>query len=155
MAWTDVSFSEVNPGAEIIATGEYTFALVNAQKGKNDPDEFSVRASVATPGPYAGQSVYIRYPNPEKAGKGVPASDPRNWVIKAFKIFEVAMGHDMNPGEHPVDYVNRIAREAQAQGGSVLFEARIDHETFPDKETGEPVTRHKVVLRSIRVAQEQ
>lgn len=153
MAWTDVNFSEVNPGAELIPEGEYTFMVTGANRDKIDPEAFSVRLSMATAGAYAGQTVYMRYPNPDKAGKGVPGNDPRNWVVKSFKIFELATGKSLQENEHPVQFVNRIAKEADQAKKPIYIDAKVVHETFADKETGEPVTRHKVAFRSVRPAE--
>jgi hypothetical protein len=150
MAWTDVSFDEVNPGAELLPEADFTFMVVSGSRGKFDQEQLSIRLSIATPGPYQGQSVYLNYPNPDKAGKGVPANDPRNWVNKAFKSFINATQQTMAPGEHPVDFINRIVADADERNSQILIDARIAHETFPDKETGEPVTRHKVAMRSVK-----
>ena len=151
MAWTDVNFDEVNTSQELVPEGTYTFMVCGANRNKFDSEKVDVRLEIATQGPYAGQPLYLQYPNPEKVG-GFPANDPRNWVMKAFKAFVLATGHDMQRGEHPVEFVSRIVNEADAQNTQIYIEARVTIDTFPDRETGEPISKNKVALRSVKAA---
>jgi hypothetical protein len=152
MSWTDVNFEEVNPGQDLIPEGDYTFLVISANKNKFQPGAFDVRLSIASPGPFQGQSVFLKYPK-LAADKNNPNGGPQNWVIKAFKLFLEAVkpfGYKMNTGEEPVDFVNRITNEAEDNKSELYIDARIGHESYADKETGEPVTRHKVVFRSVK-----
>jgi hypothetical protein len=156
MAWTDVNFDEVNPGQELIPEGDYTFLVISASRGKYDQDEVSVRVNVATPGPFQGVTVYLRYPNPAKADKNQPADSPHNWVVKSFKLFLEAVkpfGYTMAKGETPVEFINRIANDADRKNEQIMFDARVGHETYADRETGEPITRHKIAFRSVKACE--
>jgi len=153
MAWTDVNFDEVNPGQELIPEGDYTFMVISGSRGKFDQEEISVRVNVATPGPFQGQTVYLRYPNPAKADKNNPQGGPQNWVVKSFKLFLEAVkpfGYKMVSGESPVEFINRMAQAADHKNEQIMFDARIGHETYADRETGEPITRHKIVFRTVK-----
>jgi hypothetical protein len=153
MSWTDVNFAEVNPGQDLIPEGDYTLMVVSGSRGKFDQEEVSVRLNVATAGPFQGQTVYLRYPNPAKADKNNPQGGPQNWVVKSFKLFLEAVkpfGYSIREGESPVDFINRMSKEADQKNEQILIDGRIAHETYADKETGEPVTRHKIVFKSVK-----
>jgi hypothetical protein len=153
MAWTDVNFDEVNAGTDLIPEGDYTFMVISGSRGKWDQDEVSVRLNIATPGPFAGQTVYLRYPNPAKADKNQPADSPQNWVVKSFKLFLEAVkpfGYTMARGESPVEFINRAVADADKKNEEIYIDARVGHETYADKETGEPITRHKIAFRSVK-----
>lgn len=156
MGWTDVNFDEVTAGTDLIPAGDYTFMVISASKGKFDSEEISVRLNVATPGPTQGQTVYLRYPNPAKADKNQPADSPQNWVIKSFKLFLEAVkpfGYAMTQGETPVEFINRMTKAADQANEQILFDARVQHETYADRESGEPVTRHKIAFRSVKACE--
>lgn len=155
MAWADVNFDDVNLGVDLIPEGDYTFMVVSGQKGKWDEGKFEVRLNIATPGTFQGQTLYLSYPNP-KVDKNQPDDSPRNWVMKSIKLFLEAMrpfGYTIAKGESPVDFVNRIAADADQKGEQLLFDARVQHETYADKETGEPQTRHKIAFRSVKACE--
>lgn len=146
MSWTEVNFAEVNPGVDLIAEGDYTLRVLGGERNKYDQEAIDVKAAVVNEGPYCGQKVFFKFPNPAVAGKGVPASDPRNWVNKAFKRFEQAIGINIEPGEHPVEYLNRIALS------DGRLDAKIKHSTYKNKDTGDDVTKTDVPLGSFRPA---
>jgi hypothetical protein len=155
MSWTDVNFEEVNPGQDLLPEGDFTFLVNSANKNKFKPGAFDVRLTVATEGPSQGQSVFLRYPA-LTADKNNPSGGPQNWVVKAFKLFLEAVkpfGFKMEAGEEPVDFVNRMVNEAEDKNEEIYIDARIAHETYADKETGEPVTSHKIVFRSVKACE--
>lgn len=156
MAWTDVNYEEVTTGRSLLPIGDYTFMLVSASRGRFDVEVVDMRVSVATPGPYQGETLFHKYPNPEKADKRQSASSPNNWVNKAFKLFLNAVkpyGFLMAQGEHPVDFINRICAEADQKNESILFDARIEHDSYTNKESGELVACHRIVLKSIKACE--
>ena len=152
MAWTDVNFNEVNTSQELIPEGTYTFRVAGANRNKFDTEKVDVRLEIATTGPYQGVPRYLQCPKPDKAGKGMPASSPQKGVNKMMKLFINAVGGGIEPGEHPVDFLTRIVSEAEDRGEDVLVEARVDQRTFPDRETGEPITKNQIALRSVKAA---
>ena len=152
MTWTEVNFDEVNPGQDLIPEGDYTFMVVSAAKGKYDAERSEIRLSIATPGPFQGQTVYLSYPS-VRVDKNNPNGGPFNWVVKTIKLFIEAVkpfGYRIAAGEAPVDFVNRITQEADSKNEQILIDARIAHETYADRETGEPITRHKVAFKSVK-----
>lgn len=150
MAWTDVDFETVNPGADVIAEGEYTFMVVGANWNKFDKDAFDIRLNIATAGSYQGVTVYFRYPNPAKADKNQPANSQFNWVNKAFKQFIDAIGKKKEAGEDPVSYITRIVKEAEADNEVLLFDAKMTENEYQDRNTQELKKDSKIAFRSVK-----
>lgn len=154
MAWTDVNFNEVNTSQELVPAAVYQFRVAGANRNKFDSGKVDVRLEIVTDGPYQGTPMYLQFPNPDKADHNHPGSDPRNWVNKMMKQFINATGGSYEQGEHPVDFVTRIVSEAEDRGEDILIEARVDQRTFPDRETGEPITKNQIALRSVKAVAE-
>lgn len=103
MSWTDIDLANVSTAPEIIPESKdgeaYTFQLLpGAKRASFDPEAISVRAAIAE-GEFAGRQLFFTYPNPAV----------RTWSPRAFKILVESLGEDLTPGEHPVEYLNRVA----------------------------------------------
>jgi hypothetical protein len=105
LSWQNIDLSKVSTQPEVIPDGVYTLEL-NPGSKLNDKESVLVSASISQDGEFTGRKVYFSYPDPESvSSKGTVNS----WSAVAFKRLEQAIGVDMNEGELPVDYLNRVA----------------------------------------------
>lgn len=135
MGWDAVKLSEVNPNAELIPAGEYTFQLSGAKLNDRDPNRIDVTAFITTEGPQSGRKVFFSYPDPEAPKMG--------WVLKAMKRLEIALGVDQTDGEEVLAYLNR------ASGNR--FATNIFHRSYTP-EGGTEVVRAEVNVFNVHAA---
>jgi|SRR5882672_4383432 len=131
MAWEDVDLSEVRPDNEVLPEEqEFVFELLKGAKlSKFYPDKIEVAARVAE-GEFKGKISYFSYPSPEE----------QPWVLGVFKRMEIALGTPQEKGEHPVDYLNRVA-------GS-FFISKIKHRVV--QAGGDDVTKAEVKIGNVK-----
>jgi hypothetical protein len=100
-SWMDVDLTTVPADNEVLPEGrKFVFELLEGAKPASfDPDRINFSAKVVD-GEFAGRVVYASYPNPEKVGQ---------WVKGVFIRMTHALGEPIGDGEHPVDYLNRMA----------------------------------------------
>lgn len=100
MSWTSVDLTDVPTGRELLPAGDYTFEVVqnSAKFGKFDPNAIEFTGAVVG-GEFNGRRAFISYPDPDK----------QDWSLTAFKRLTVAIGVDIEKGEGPIDYLNRVA----------------------------------------------
>jgi hypothetical protein len=146
MSVWDVNFDEVVPGKEQIAPGDYTLRLLGGSRNKYDQEAVDVKAKIVSEGAFHGETLFFKFPNPDKADKNNPGNSPKNWVVKNFKRFVMSLGVDIQAGEHPVDYLNRAGAEG------AFFDATVVHRSYKDKETGDDKTTVDVPLAKLRPA---
>lgn len=98
-SWTNHDLSDVPTGRELLPAAKYTFEVVpnTAKFGKFDPNAVEFRAAVVG-GEFNGKPVFISYPDPDK----------QDWSLVAFKRLTVALGVEIDKGEGPIDYLNRV-----------------------------------------------
>jgi hypothetical protein len=98
MAWSinlkEISANDLN----LVPDGVYTFSL-NAGASYNDKGGINASAQIITDGPYRGRKMLFSYPNP----------DQFPWAGPSLKKLSVAIGIDVEDGEDPVEYLNRVA----------------------------------------------
>ena len=105
MSWQNIDLKNISTQPEAIPDGTYTLEVKPGAK-LNDRETLLVSASISQDGEFTGRNVYFSYPDPES----VSASGKINsWSATAFKRLEQALGVDMNEGETPVEYLNRVA----------------------------------------------
>ncbi len=155
MSWTDVSFDEVQSGKDELPVGDYVFMVTGAGPNRFKKNGVDVRLNVAS-GEFAGVSDFLRYPDPAVDTKQ-PTSSPFNWVNKSMKqlldAFE-AKGHMIEKGEHPIDFINRATKAADAAGEAVYINAKVTSREYQDKTTQELKHKTEVSIRSVKVHQE-
>jgi hypothetical protein len=106
MSWSTINFKEVNPATvDVIPEGTYTFRLNNGAKYA-DSQAILASATIESDGEFRGKRVLFSYPDPESLDKNGKVQD---WSKVAFKRLEVALGQDVEDGEDPVAYLNRVA----------------------------------------------
>jgi hypothetical protein len=131
-SWNEVDLSTVPTEAAILPEGKYEFELLpGARFGKWDADRVEAGAKVAS-GEFSGRICYFNYPSPAKVG---------DWVYGVFVRMTKATGVEIEEGETPVDYLNRVAGEH--------FMATLKHRTYADSETGESVTKMDLKIGSV------
>jgi len=106
MAWTSFDLTTINPNAEVIAEGVYTFQLSGAKYGERDPNRIECSATIATEGDYMGRKMFFSYPDPESINS---KGQKNSWSAKALKRLEQSLGVEATAGEDPVAYLNRAA----------------------------------------------
>lgn len=99
MSWQNIDLTTIPTGLEILPKGEYTFSILPGSKfNDKDPGRVDFTLAVAI-GEFVGKRVYASYPNP----------DNYPWSPTAFKRLVEAVGTDVEAGETPVAYLNRVA----------------------------------------------
>lgn len=98
-SWTDIDLTKINPGFDVIPEGDYTYSVRGAKYSQWDSTRVEVSATIVSEGEFTGRVLFFSYPDPVKY----------DWVPKAFKRLEQALGVDMLPGQDPVDYLNQNA----------------------------------------------
>lgn len=99
MSWTNINLKEVNAAdLNLVADGTYVFQLNSGAK-YNDFGGIYASATIQSEGDFTGKRVSFSYPNP----------DEYNWSAPALKRLSVVVGIDVEEGEDPVAFLNRIA----------------------------------------------
>lgn len=106
MSWTNVNIREVNPNLlDLVAAGTYVFSINSGAK-YNDRGAILASATIESDGEFRGKRMLFSYPDPESTNS---AGKVQTWSSVAFKRMEVALGQDIEEGEDPVAYLNRVA----------------------------------------------
>ncbi|CAN5950563.1 unnamed protein product [Sphagnum jensenii] len=100
-SWAEVDLTTVTTDNSVLPENQdFEFELLpGARFSKYDPDRVEAAAKVAN-GEFAGRIKYFSYPDPNKVGE---------WVRGVFIRMTHALGSEIEPGESPVDYLNRMA----------------------------------------------
>lgn len=90
---------------EVIPPNTYTFELSPGAK-IDEKGNLRASATIVNDGEFTGKRVFFSYPDPE----GFSSLGKSNqWSAVAFKRFTQAVGEDIQEGEAPDAYLNRIA----------------------------------------------
>lgn len=136
MSWTQVNLSEVQPTFTNLPAGKYVLEVRNAQyRERNGFTDISVTVAVVSPEEYAGRTLFMDYPDPEK---------PKcQWSPGAIKRLFEALGAEQGEGGDIVEALNR------AKG--LHFEAPVEIDSYTNA-NGEQVERNKVLTFKARPA---
>lgn len=112
-SWNEIDLTAVPTDQDVLPEGqEFTFELLpGARYGKFDPNRIEAAAKVVG-GEFEGRVKYFSYPDPEK----------QSWSQGVFVRMTRALGEDIEQGEDPVEYLNRVA------GGKFL--SKIKHRAY-------------------------
>lgn len=105
MAWENINIQDISTQMELLPEGKYNFELSAGAKF-DEKGTLKASATVNGNGEFTGKRVFFTYPDPESVSA---AGKVNSWSAVAFKRLEQALGVDINPGENPVDYLNRAA----------------------------------------------
>jgi len=106
MSWTSINLKEINPAQlDLVAAGSYKFRL-NPGAKYNDRGSILASATIESDGEFTGKRMLFSYPDPESTDKN---GKVQNWSSVALKRLEVATGQEVQDGEDPVAFLNRIA----------------------------------------------
>jgi hypothetical protein len=120
MSWTNINIKEINPAQlDLVAPGSYTFALNSGAK-YNERGAILASATIESDGEFRGKKMLFSYPDPESVSQ---EGKVQSWSSVAFKRMEVALGQDVEEGEDPVAYLNRVAGGKFAAGVTVKDDA--------------------------------
>lgn len=132
--WQDVNLKDVTTSFDPLPAGEYIFNLL---PGAHFTEKGELQGMLAVAeGDHTGRTAFIRYPNPAEF----------DWVLKALKVLEIALGVDQVPGEDMAVYLNRAVNE----GGGKL-RGKIAQREYLNK-AGEKVIANDVKLFTFRPA---
>lgn len=106
MPWLTTDLTTVNPNAEAIPEGTYTFSLGGAKYDDRGYNRIEANATIVTEGDFMGRKMFFSYPDPESINSKGKKND---WSAKALKRLEQSLGVDASAGEDPVEYLNRVA----------------------------------------------
>jgi hypothetical protein len=100
-SWMEVDLTTVPTDNEVLPENQYfNFELLaGAKPSRFDPDRIECAAKVID-GEFAGRVKYFSYPDPAKVG---------DWVRGVFIRATRAFGVEIEKGETPVEYLNRVA----------------------------------------------
>jgi len=100
-SWAEVDLTTVTTDNSVLPENQdFEFELhPGARFSKYDPDRVEAAAKVVK-GEFAGRIKYFSYPDPNKVG---------DWVRGVFIRMTHALGSEIEPGESPVEYLNRMA----------------------------------------------
>lgn len=100
-SWMEVDLTTIpTDNATLPENVYYNFELLpGAKASRYDADRIECAAKVID-GEFAGKVKYFSYPDPNKVG---------DWVRGVFVRMTHALGSEIEEGEHPVDYLNRVA----------------------------------------------
>ena len=116
MSWTNINIKEINPAQlDLVAPGTYVFAINTGAK-YNERGAILASANIESDGEFRGKKMLFSYPDPESLSQD---GKLQTWSSVAFKRLEVALGEDVQEGEDPVQYLNRIAGAKFAAGVTV------------------------------------
>jgi hypothetical protein len=97
--WENINLTDVPTGLEIIPKGIYTFQIMpGARYNDRNPNKVEFQLAVVG-GEFAGKRAFASYPDPSEYA----------WSPSVFKRLTVALGTDVEAGEDPVVYLNRVA----------------------------------------------
>lgn len=100
MSWETIDLTSVSTALEIIPEKTFTFELLpGAKYDERDPNRISCQAAIVQDGEFTGRRIFFSYPDPSV----------KEWSPKALKRLEQAIGIDIERGEDPVTYLNRVA----------------------------------------------
>ena len=146
--WENVLWNEVeaaqNQGFEPLPEGTFVFQLVPGgakyrsktfqQVVDGTPTEISltdINASAAiAEGDLKGRRVFFAYPDPKGTNK---EGKPKAWSKQVFKKLSVVLGEDLQEGEDPVSYLNRVA-----SSGTGRFTAKLQKGNYTPQGATEP-----------------
>lgn len=127
--WAEIDLTTVSTQMEVLPEGEYTFQILPGAKfSDRDAGKVEFQAAVAA-GEHAGRRVFLSYPNPAEY----------DWAPRQFKRMVEVLGADIQKGEGPTEYLNRV------QG--LRFGAPVIH-----KIDSQGVTRANVNLSKVKAA---
>lgn len=132
MSWSEIDLTSVSTESNVLPENvDYTWELLPGAKfSRFDPGRVEAAAKVAT-GEFAGRVKYFSYPDPKK----------QSWSPGVFIRLTKAVGIEVEEGESPVDYLNRVA-------GS-NFTAPVRHRLVPD-EGGAEATKDEVKIQNVK-----
>jgi hypothetical protein len=138
--WANVTCGEVeaaqNAGFEPLPEGTFIFQLVPGgakyrTKDFNGVSLTDINASAAiAEGDLKGRRVFFAYPDPKGTNK---EGKPKTWSKQVFKKLSVVLGEDLQEGEDPVEYLNRVA-----SSGTGRFTAKLQKGTYIPTGATEP-----------------
>ena len=128
----EVDLTTIPTDNEVLPENQYyNFELLpGAKPSRYDADRIECAAKVVD-GEFAGRVKYFSYPDPNKVG---------DWVRGVFIRMTHAIGVEIEEGEHPVDYLNRVA------GGK--FSAPVKHRVVDSD--GVDTTKDEIKIGNIR-----
>lgn len=134
-AWLDVDLTTVPTDNAVLPEGQYfNFELLaGAKESKFKADRIECAAKVVG-GEFDGQVKYFSYPP--------PAEQP--WVRGVFVRLTHALGVEIESGEEPVAYLNRVA------GGQ--FSASVKHRVVD--QDGMDTTKDEIKIGNIRAVRQ-
>ena len=99
MSWSSIDLKSINPSdLNLVADGTYTFQL-NPGSSYNERGGINASAVIQSDGEFTGKKVLFSYPDPTEYA----------WSAPALKRLALATGNDVEEGEDPVAFLNRIA----------------------------------------------
>lgn len=103
--WTDFNLKDVNPNLDAIPIKAYTWELLPGAK-YDDKERLIVSAAIVNDGEFTGRRLQFSYPNPNSFDRNGKKND---WSGKILKRLENALGVEIEDGEDPAAYLNRVA----------------------------------------------
>lgn len=100
MSWEEIDLTSVSTDNDLLPEDtDYVWELLPGAKfGKFDAGRVEAAGKVAS-GEFAGRVKYFSYPDPKK----------QSWSAGVFVRLTKALKIDIEDGEGPVDYLNRVA----------------------------------------------
>ena len=99
MSWSTINLKEINASdLNLVPDGTYTF-LLNPGAAYNERGGINASATIESEGDVRGKKVLFSYPDPAEYA----------WSAPALKRLALATGNDVEEGEDPVAFLNRIA----------------------------------------------
>lgn len=100
MSWSEIDLTSISTDTDLLPeTTDFVWELLPGAKfSKYDPARVEAAAKVAS-GEFAGRVKYFSYPDPAK----------QSWSAGVFIRMTRALGVEIEEGESPVDYLNRVA----------------------------------------------
>jgi len=121
--WLDVDLTEVSTDNDVLPESTYFDweLLPGAKPSDFDANRINCAAKVAS-GEFTGRVKYFSYPDPAK----------QPWVLGVFRRLVNAIGEEIEKGEEPIAYLNRVAgagfsapvkhSQKEAEGMDAIFE---------------------------------
>jgi hypothetical protein len=98
LSW-NIDLKSINPSdLNLVADGLYTFQI-NPGSSYNERGGINASATIQSDGEFKGKKMLFSYPDPQEYA----------WSAPALKRLAIATGNDVEEGEDPVDFLNRIA----------------------------------------------
>lgn len=136
MSWQTVDLNTVQPTFSNLPPGDYTLEVRSARYREfNGFTDISVQVAVVTPEEFAGRTLFLDYPDPDK---------PKcQWAPGALKRLFEALGIEAAEGADKVESING------AKG--LHFQAPVEIDKYTNA-NGEEVSRNKVMSFKARPA---